>query len=314
MSSPIWTDVLSELNHDCAREAPRDVVQWGADWFQARLKRDVRALASIPSYAELTIHLQRLSSNGTPMNGAQYPPTSLSALPPAMQQHLYPHAHPSPFSEHPPHDSPFAPRRATEPTPNTRNGAPTFASPFGGGAAIPPTALPHEANLGPRSSIAVHDDPVIPSYALGRRTSVSAESLVPTAQRAFSTSGGLDTLAENDSSTGSSMPRYPKTDDQLARIKTAIKPNFLFRNLDEEQEADVLGAMKEVKVPAGELVIEQGAAGDFFYVVESGELDVYIKKEGQVLDGNKGDHQKLGKKVLEYKEGSSFGELALMHK
>lgn len=42
MPSTSWTDVLNELNRDVAREQPADAVQFGADWFQARLKREVR--------------------------------------------------------------------------------------------------------------------------------------------------------------------------------------------------------------------------------------------------------------------------------
>ena len=41
MSSPSWTELLNELNREVSREQPKDVVQWAADWFQARLKRDV---------------------------------------------------------------------------------------------------------------------------------------------------------------------------------------------------------------------------------------------------------------------------------
>lgn len=146
------------------------------------------------------------------------------------------------------------------------------------------------------------DDPPIPSYALGRRTSVSAESLVPTSQRGYGPTSGLETTMEEDENTvnlSSGTPVFPKSEEQLARIRQAIKPNFLFRNLDDEQEADVLAAMKEVKVDAGEVVIEQGAAGDFFYIVENGRLDVFVNKEGQVLDLEKGDRQGLGKKVAE---------------
>jgi cAMP-dependent protein kinase regulator len=161
------------------------------------------------------------------------------------------------------------------------------------------------------------DEPPIPSYALGRRTSVSAESLVPQAQRSLAPA--LDSTTEEDEEGESnanqhSIPNFPKNEAQLARIRAAIKPNFLFRNLDEEQEADVLAAMKEVQIGAGEMIIEQGAAGDFFYVVEKGELEVFVKKEGQMIDADKGDRQLLGKKVATCVEGNSFGELALMHK
>jgi cAMP-dependent protein kinase regulator len=107
---------------------------------------------------------------------------------------------------------------------------------------------------------------------------------------------------------------FPKSDDQLARIRAAIKPNFLFRNLDDEQEADVLAAMKEVTLKSGETIIEQGAAGDFFYVVESGTLEVFVKRDGQSINVEQGDKQGLGKKVATCTEGNSFGELALMHK
>jgi cAMP-dependent protein kinase regulator len=110
------------------------------------------------------------------------------------------------------------------------------------------------------------------------------------------------------------MPSFPKTDEQLARIRAAIKPNFLFRNLDEEQEADVLAAMKEVQLGPGEMIIEQGAAGDYFYVVESGSLDIFVKRDGLSLDTAAGDRPDLGKKVARSVEGNSFGELALMHK
>jgi hypothetical protein len=43
-----WTDLLNELNRDAAREQPQDVIQWGADWFQSRLKRDVSAATWTP--------------------------------------------------------------------------------------------------------------------------------------------------------------------------------------------------------------------------------------------------------------------------
>lgn len=110
------------------------------------------------------------------------------------------------------------------------------------------------------------------------------------------------------------MPTFPKTPAQLQRIRAAIKDNFLFKNLDEEQEHDVLTAMREVNIPAKEAIIQQGDAGDYFYIVEKGELEVYVKKDGQMLDPSAGDSETLGKKVVVYHEGASFGELALMHK
>jgi cAMP-dependent protein kinase regulator len=149
---------------------------------------------------------------------------------------------------------------------------------------------------------------VVPSYALGRRTSVSAESLVPTAQ------GGRTNGAPGESD-ATAVLREPKTESQLARIKQSIAPNFLFRNLDEEQERDVLAAMKEVSVKKGQVIIEQGAAGDYFYVVDSGSFDIFVNKPGEHVGDDASElENKWGKKVGTCKSGMSFGELALMYK
>ncbi|EIW68872.1 hypothetical protein TREMEDRAFT_44181 [Tremella mesenterica DSM 1558] len=312
MASQAWTDILNQLNRDVARENPQDIVQWASDWFQNRLKAE---------------RLGKTTINPTKRG----PPGTLSFVPPPGVQATQPHSL-SPFSELGPPDSPFGgPRRATVPTGSNSgssfSSAPIFKPPFGLAPPIAPTedvspsdetgGFSSESPFGPPPTHHHDDEPIVPSYALGRRTSVSAESLVPANQRPYPPTGGLESTLEEDENSvtpkHSPMPVYPKTEQQVARIRSAIKPNFLFRNLDEEQEADVLAAMKEVSLDAGEMIIEQGAAGDYFYVVESGKLDVFVKKEGQVLDPEKGDRSLLGKKVATCVEGDSFGELALMH-
>jgi CRP-like cAMP-binding protein len=121
---------------------------------------------------------------------------------------------------------------------------------------------------------------VPPPSSRGRRTSVSAESMQPSLQ--------------NDNYVKLVIP---KSDDQRASIRSAIGNNFLFKNLDEEQYTDVINAMVEKPVKSQETVIEQGGVGDYFYIVESGQLDCFIS----------------GKKVTSYVPGGSFGELALMY-
>lgn len=138
------------------------------------------------------------------------------------------------------------------------------------------------------------------AYNLGRRTSVSAESLDPNAAT-------------------QALPKtvIPKTASQRARIEKAIANNLLFRNLDQEQHDDVLNAMKEVTVQPGTEVIVQGAVGDFFYVVEEGTFEVWVRAApthsyagpGQSLLTQPGEE----KKVATYGPGGSFGELALMY-
>ncbi|CCU82360.1 cAMP-dependent protein kinase regulatory subunit [Blumeria hordei DH14] len=131
-------------------------------------------------------------------------------------------------------------------------------------------------------------------YGMGRRTSVSAESLNPTA-------------SSNESWT---PPYHRKTPEQLERLKKSISGNFLFNHLDDEQSAQVLGALVEKPIPVKDIkVISQGDQGDFFYVVEKGSFDVYVNPAGSVQPGLGG----LGNKVATIEPGGSFGELALMY-
>ncbi|KAL2854355.1 cyclic nucleotide-binding-like protein [Aspergillus pseudoustus] len=132
------------------------------------------------------------------------------------------------------------------------------------------------------------------NYALGRRTSVSAESLNPT-------SAGSDSWTP---------PHHAKTEEQLGRLKTAVSNNFLFSHLDDEQFKTVLDALVEKPIPAKDIkVISQGDAGDYFYIVEEGHFDVYINSSGSVQPGPEG----MGNKISTIGPGGSFGELALMY-
>ena len=53
---------------------------------------------------------------------------------------------------------------------------------------------------------------------------------------------------------------YPKTEEQMARIKAAVAHSFLFDNLSNHQKKEIFDAMFERKVEAGETVIQQGDA------------------------------------------------------
>ena len=108
----------------------------------------------------------------------------------------------------------------------------------------------------------------------------------------------------------------PKTPSQRARIEASIANNLLFRNLDEDQHNDVLNAMKEVTVQAGTEVIVQGAVGDFFYVVEEGSFEVWVRgppTHEHTGPGQSITHPGEEKKVATYGPGGSFGELPLMY-
>jgi cAMP-dependent protein kinase regulator len=96
------------------------------------------------------------------------------------------------------------------------------------------------ANDGPPASRTAPNSESYPAqYNFNRRTSVSAESLKPSAD-------------ENDNW---SPPFHQKSDEQIARLKKAIEGNFLFSHLEEEQSAQILGALVEKPIPAKDIKV-----------------------------------------------------------
>lgn len=76
----------------------------------------------------------------------------------------------------------------------------------------------------------------------------------------------------------------------------------MFKSLEVAQLEVIVGAMTSVRVQAGDQVIRQGDAGDLFYVVDSGEFEVYVASSAGT-----------DTKVMDVMNGGSFGELALMY-
>ncbi|KFP44561.1 cAMP-dependent protein kinase type I-alpha regulatory subunit, partial [Chlamydotis macqueenii] len=100
----------------------------------------------------------------------------------------------------------------------------------------------------------------------------------------------------------------PKDYKTMAALAKAIEKNVLFAHLDDNERSDIFDAMFPVTYIAGETVIQQGNCvlfffsslgdeGDNFYVVDQGEMDVYVNNEWATSVG----------------EGGSFGELALIY-
>ena len=291
--------LIADLTRDVQRVQPKDVLQFCAKWFQSRLEeqrtRTRDALAHRPSLAsDLPL--------GHYIDAAVAPqPTRTST---------------SPFTDS------FEPRRISLQARSSyshRNGL--FSSdgmpdPTNIGTTTTPT-LPllsirfdtdYAATVDPHSvldHITPGQSPAPGGYlhpegpnVMQRRTSVSAEPI------------------SVDSENHPPLPVYPKTEYQLRRIKTSTKNNFLFRDLDEEQETGVLNAMRETQVASGQVVIRQGDIGDYFYVVESGLLHRYIRAPESPSGRRPGGFDnppQFGKLVREYTPSTTFGELALMY-
>lgn len=123
---------------------------------------------------------------------------------------------------------------------------------------------------------------------VGRRTSVSAESMDPSKMKAQMANV---TCIEKESAVYDSL-------------MTTVGKSPLLKMLDNEQKDKIVKAFSGplMKTP-GEDIIVQGDIGDVFYLLEEGEVDVYINKKGE--EGQI--------KVHTYKAGDAFGELAIMY-
>ncbi|KAJ7667860.1 cyclic nucleotide-binding-like protein [Mycena polygramma] len=302
--------LVGDLTRDVNRVQPKDALQFCANWFQSRLEeqrartRDVLSQRSHSFSRDLPTDLFVDAPLGASSGPAPVSPFSQAT--PGHRSSLRNSASQSPFgtlnvpgnallSDGPPifqiNDRQLAPTSPLSGAPNP------FAS-FDGSA---PTPLnPGDYLHAPNSAI------------FARRVSVSAESIA------------VDVESDEP------LPVFPKTPDQLRRIKTSIANNLIFRDLDEEQETGVINAMQEKTTDKDEVVIRQGDAGEYFYVVESGLLHCYIRPEplpptwltnsrsSQTLNPDEmflqpGYHAEFGRQVAECTPGTSFGELALMY-
>lgn len=89
----------------------------------------------------------------------------------------------------------------------------------------------------------------------------------------------------------------PKDYKTMAALSKAIARNVLFSHLDENERSDIFDAMFPVNCLQGEAIIQQGDEGDNFYVIDHGEVEVFVNND----------------LVTTIQEGGSFGELALIY-
>lgn len=106
----------------------------------------------------------------------------------------------------------------------------------------------------------------------------------------------------------SSMSYVPKVVEKPETIKglllDVVNTNILFASYAAEEHAALVAAFEPKDFDGGVFVINQGEPGDHFYVVESGELEIYVE------DKERGVQNKVGNTL---KSGACFGELALMY-
>ncbi|KAL0634627.1 hypothetical protein Q9L58_006420 [Maublancomyces gigas] len=316
MSFPTtYSDEIEALNREIIRDNPVDVLQFCANYFNRRLETqrlDFIASSRTPAFSSSTTfggvssssyiggdnHFQGSGLGLGGLDGSRDSPFSHNPFSSTIteEDEDIGQSPTTPSFRPPVNPDPLLSASPTFPPASPTPGQSLFLprARFGFGNDQPPQAHSAGSSLHPNSSFLSTSNGDFPSnYNMSRRTSVSAESLIP------STSADEWTA-----------PEYPKSDEQLERLKIAVSGNFLFMHLDDDQSSQVLSALMEKPIPGkGTRVITQGDVGDFFYVVEKGSFDIYVNAAGCMLPGADG----MGRRVNEIGPGGSFGELALMY-
>jgi cAMP-dependent protein kinase regulator len=272
-----YSNEINTLNREVAKNQPQDVLQFCANFFNRRLESQ---------RAEFLLEQQHSNPSARGPPESSFPGSNPFGTSPSggfmhrLDEEEEPDTVTSPTTQF------FAAADMDKPQTSSENTFGNFAG-FG--------ASKGAARSQPPPTVGTIEPQSFPSnYNLNRRTSVSAESLNPAS-------------SANDNWT---PPFHHKSDDQQDRLKAAVSGNFLFSHLDDDQSAQVLGALQEKPIPTkGIKVIQQGDVGDYFYVVENGSFDIYVNKSGKLEAGPDG----LGNKVGTVGPGGSFGELALMY-
>ena len=106
----------------------------------------------------------------------------------------------------------------------------------------------------------------------------------------------------------SEIPPIPKSDDELKRIDTALKDNYIFKPLTPEQRSAAYARLQKKTVEPGEVIFTAGDKADGCYIIDAGEM---TSKIPSAQEGGKDDVAVLrGSLKVPY---PLFGELALMY-
>lgn len=82
-------------------------------------------------------------------------------------------------------------------------------------------------------------------------------------------------------------------------LQVKIKDKFLSDVLTESELNTLALATLNESYPAGHTIVQEGEPGDIFYMIDSGDVDVFIEAKGSAP-------------VVTLKSGQFFGELALL--
>lgn len=122
----------------------------------------------------------------------------------------------------------------------------------------------------------------------GKRGAVSSESIDPVKMKEMMTE----------------LPEVCKLPEVSARLRNLIESSKVLSSLEDEAKDLLIKVFSgPLQFQADQTIIHQGEAGDHFYLIDEGTVDVFLKK----------DYDEEESLILSYDTGESFGELALMY-
>jgi CRP-like cAMP-binding protein len=93
-------------------------------------------------------------------------------------------------------------------------------------------------------------------------------------------------------------PKFPHSSNEKKLIRKALKKNFVFSDLMDRDLKPLVAAFEGILFERGQLIIQQGDPGDFFYILASGKVSFFV------------NNIKVGKTE---NVGASFGESSLLY-
>jgi len=93
-------------------------------------------------------------------------------------------------------------------------------------------------------------------------------------------------------------PKFSHSSEEKKLIKKTLKRNFIFADLTDRELRPLVAAFEAVKYNKGEVIIQQGDPGDYFFILKSGKVTFSV------------NGVKVGRTTH---AGASFGELGLLY-
>ena len=102
----------------------------------------------------------------------------------------------------------------------------------------------------------------------------------------------------NPDASSETLVKYDKSPESENFLRDTLHSHYLFAQLNDADLGKIIACCRPVETEEGEYIIRQGDMGDMFYCLESGKCTAMVEGIGD---------------VMEYSQGGSFGELALVY-